>query len=94
MRPIKILGIAPYEGIASLMQQAAESCDDLQIDVHVGNLTVGAEIAAAQTAQEEYDVILSRGGGYPPLYRFKGRGHPIVCLRHPAFYQAGRESQL
>ena len=62
MRPIKILGIAPYEGIASLMQQAAESCDDLQIDVHVGNLTVGAEIAAAQTALEEYDVILSRGG--------------------------------
>ena len=34
----------------------------LQIDVHVGNLTVGAEIAAAQTALEEYDVILSRGG--------------------------------
>lgn len=30
MRPIKILGIAPYEGIASLMQQAAESRDDLQ----------------------------------------------------------------
>lgn len=51
MRPIKILGIAPYEGIASLMQQAAESRDDLQIDVHVGNLTAGAEIAAAQTAQ-------------------------------------------
>ena len=62
MRPIKILGIAPYEGIASLMQQAAESCDGLQIDVHVGNLTAGAEIAAAKTAQEEYDVILSRGG--------------------------------
>lgn len=97
MRPIKILGIAPYEGIASLMQQAAESRDDLQIVVHVGNLTAGAEIAAAQTAQEEYDVILSRrrhSGSYPPLYRFKGRGHPIVCLRHPAFYQAGRESQL
>ena len=55
MRPIKILGIAPYEGIASLMRQAAESRDDLQIDVHVGNLTAGAEIAAAQTAQEEYD---------------------------------------
>ena len=50
MRPIKILGIAPYEGIASLMRQAAESRDDLQIDVHVGNLTAGAEIAAAQTA--------------------------------------------
>ena len=54
MRPIKILGIAPYEGIASLMQQAAESCDDLQIDVHVGNLTAGAKsttsssLAAAQ----------------------------------------------
>ena len=74
MRPIRILGIAPYEGIASLMQQAAESRSDLQIDIHVGNLTAG--------------------GGYPPLYRFKGRGHPIVCLRHPAFYQAGRESQL
>ena len=52
MRPIKILGIAPYEGIASLMRQAAESRDDLQIDVHVGNLTAGAEIAAAQTAAQ------------------------------------------
>lgn len=55
-------GHRPLRGIASLMQQAAESRDDLQIDVHVGNLTAGAEIAAAQTAQEEYDVILSRGG--------------------------------
>ena len=62
MRPIKILGIAPYEGIASLMQQAAESRSDLQIDIHVGNLTVGAEIAVAQTAHQAYDVILSRGG--------------------------------
>lgn len=35
MRPIRILGIAPYEGIASLMQQAAESRSDLQIDIHV-----------------------------------------------------------
>lgn len=62
MRPIRILGIAPYEGIASLMQQAAESRSDLQIDIHVGNLTVGAEIAVAQTAHQAYDVILSRGG--------------------------------
>ena len=93
MRPIRILGIAPYEGIANLMQQAAESRSDLQIDIHVGNLTAGAEIAVTQTAHQAYDVILSRGGN-PPLYRFKGRGHPIVCLRHPAFYQAGRESQL
>ena len=42
MRPIRILGIAPYEGIASLMRQAAESRDDLQIDVHAGSLTAGA----------------------------------------------------
>ena len=62
MRPIRILGIAPYEGIASLMQQAAESRSDLQIDIHVGNLTAGAEIAVAQTAHQAYDVILSRGG--------------------------------
>ena len=58
--PIKILGIT-YKGIASLMQQAAESCDDLQIDVHVGNLTVSAEIAAAQTALK-VDASFSRGG--------------------------------
>ena len=62
MRPIRILGIAPYEGIASLMQQAAESRSDLQIDIHVGNLTAGAEIAVTQTAHQAYDVILSRGG--------------------------------
>ena len=62
MRPIRILGIAPYEGIANLMQQAAESRSDLQIDIHVGNLTAGAEIAVTQTAHQAYDVILSRGG--------------------------------
>lgn len=62
MQPIRILGIAPYEGIGNLMRQASETHTDLQIDVHIGNLAAGAKIAAAQIAQSEYDVILSRGG--------------------------------
>ena len=60
MRPIRILGIAPYEGIASLMQQAAESRSDLQIDIHVGNLTVGGqELQIGELSTQSGQVQLS-----------------------------------
>lgn len=58
---IKILGIAPYDGMKTLMQNAARDREDLELDVYVGDLKEGVKIAQ-QTYQRNYDVIISRGG--------------------------------
>ncbi len=58
---IKILGIAPYDGMKTLMQNAAKDRDDLDLDVYVGDLKEGVKIAQ-QYYQSNYDVIISRGG--------------------------------
>jgi len=61
MRKTKILGIAPYEGMRSLMHQTAEKREDVSLTVFVGDLEAGAEIAA-KYGPGDFDVILSRGG--------------------------------
>ncbi len=58
---IRILGIAPYEGMSSMMKRLAEKRDDLELDVFVGDLDKGVEIAR-QNFNSNYDVIISRGG--------------------------------
>ncbi len=61
MRKIRILGIAPYEGIATLMEHIASKRDDVDLKVFIGDLQNGAAIAK-KYASEGYDIILSRGG--------------------------------
>lgn len=61
MKRIKILGIAPYEGMKTLMQKAADCRDNLELDVYVGDLHKGVEIAQ-RNIHSNYDVIISRGG--------------------------------
>lgn len=58
---IKVLGIAPYEGMKTIMQKLAKDRDDLELDVYVGDLNKGAEIAR-RNFHSNYDVIISRGG--------------------------------
>lgn len=58
---IKILGIAPYEGMKSIMLQLAEERTDLELDVFVGDLENGVEIAQ-RNFHSNYDAIISRGG--------------------------------
>ncbi|HHV10542.1 MAG TPA: sigma-54-dependent transcriptional regulator [Clostridiales bacterium] len=58
---IKILGIAPYDGMKTLMQNVAKDREDLILDVYVGDLKEGVKIAQ-QYYQGNYDVIISRGG--------------------------------
>lgn len=61
MNKVKILGIAPYDGIKFLMEQIAAQRDDIELNVFVGDLEAGAAIATHSSAQD-LDVIISRGG--------------------------------
>jgi transcriptional regulator with PAS, ATPase and Fis domain len=56
-----ILGIAPYEALANLMRTMAQTRPDIDLDVYVGNLDQGVEIAKSH-AKAGYDAIISRGG--------------------------------
>ncbi len=58
---IRILGIAPYEGMETLMQRLASRRDDISLDVRVGNLDQGAAIVKS-ICESDYDAIVSRGG--------------------------------
>lgn len=58
---IRILGIAPYEGMKSTMLKLAKERDDIDLTVYVGDLQKGAEIAQ-RNFHDDYDVIISRGG--------------------------------
>lgn len=61
MKKIRILGIAPYEGMRDMMVNIAAERNDIELTAYVGDLEKGAEIAKAHLA-EGYDAIISRGG--------------------------------
>lgn len=56
-----ILSIAPYESMKTIMQKLADERDDINLDVFVGDLQKGVEIAC-RNHHSDYDVIISRGG--------------------------------
>ena len=58
---IRILAIAPYEGMKSIMLKLAKDRDDIDLSVFVGDLHKGAEIAR-KNFHEDFDIIISRGG--------------------------------
>jgi len=60
-KKVKILGIAPYEGMKSIMTMIASQRDDIDLNVFVGDLNKGVEIAK-RNISSDCDVILSRGG--------------------------------
>ena len=62
MERIRILGVAPYEGLRSLMLKiAAENYPQIDLDVVVGDSQKGVEVIQNKF-HSEYDVIISRGG--------------------------------
>jgi predicted nucleic acid-binding protein len=61
MNQVKVLGIAPYEGMLHQMRQAAAKRDDIALTAFVGDMQTGAAIASRYTP-DDFDVILSRGG--------------------------------
>ena len=59
--PLRILGIAPYEGMLDAMRRTAENLPDVELDVYTGDLQQGADIVR-RTVDAGYDAIISRGG--------------------------------
>ncbi len=57
----RILGIAPYEGMHTVMDRAAQAYPNIQLDVYTGDLEVGGAIVQ-RMAPNTYDCIISRGG--------------------------------
>lgn len=58
---IKVLGIAPYEAMKHMMEKLARKRPQMELDVYVGDLKKGVDIARSNL-QSNYDVIISRGG--------------------------------
>ena len=58
---VKILAVAPYEGLASVLEREAQRYDNVEMTVVVGNLEEGVTTAINHLT-EPYDLILSRGG--------------------------------
>ncbi|WRS26351.1 PrpR N-terminal domain-containing protein [Oscillospiraceae bacterium MB08-C2-2] len=58
---IKVLGIAPYEGMKAHFSLLSEEYPEIDFSFFVGNLQEGVEIAQ-RNFHSEYDVVVSRGG--------------------------------
>lgn len=60
MKKIRVLGIAPYEGMRMQMLSLAKEFPEIDLTVHVGDLEEGLFIIQNQF-QGEYDIAISRG---------------------------------
>lgn len=58
---LRVLGIAPYEGLRELMETVAELREDIRLTAYAGNFHEGLAIAQS-IDPSEYDVVVSRGG--------------------------------
>ena len=58
--PIRVLGIAPYEAMKTLMSNLAEEYPQMDLTLFVGDRELGLEIARANF-HGNYDVVISRG---------------------------------
>lgn len=61
MSKIKVLAIAPYQGLKDLIETVATEVGEIEIDVFVGDMLEGKEIVASMN-NNHYDIIISRAG--------------------------------
>lgn len=57
----RILGIAPYEAMHTVMERAAQAYPNAQLDIYTGDLDEGVAIVQ-RMPPNAYDCIISRGG--------------------------------
>ena len=55
----RILGIAPYDGMRTAMEQAAQAYPNVELEVYTGDLEEGQAIVQ-RMAPNSYDCIISR----------------------------------
>lgn len=58
---IRVLGIAPYEGMKTLMSSVVADYPQIDLTLFVGDMEQGLEIARSNF-HGDYDVVISRGG--------------------------------
>ena len=58
MKKIRILGIAPYQGLVTLMNQCALQYPEIELTAISGNMEHG--YAIAKRSYDQYDIIISR----------------------------------
>lgn len=58
---IRLLGIAPYEAMRSMMLNLAREYEEIELTAFVGDLQQGVELARSNF-YNDYDAIISRGG--------------------------------
>lgn len=61
MQKVKILVIAPYEGMTEIFENISKNRDDIELTIQTGDLNTGRKIVE-NLAHKNYDVIISRGG--------------------------------
>lgn len=61
MKQLRVLGIAPYEGMKTAMASVAMDYPQIDLTIFVGDLEQGVEIAR-DNFHGNYDVVISRGG--------------------------------
>lgn len=61
MKKVKVLAIAPYEGMKNIMENIVETRNDIELTAFTGDLDKGVEIVRGLDLNE-YDALISRGG--------------------------------
>ena len=79
---VNILAVAPYEGLATVLEQEARTYPNVSMAIVVGNLEEGLA-AAIEHLVEPYDLILSRGGTADLLR--ESLDIPVVDIKTSAF---------
>ncbi len=76
------MGIAPYEALKAAMMKIAEKRTDFTMDIYMGNMKAGVDIAKFHE-NENYDVIISRGATSRLI---KAAVHiPVVAVNFSAY---------
>lgn len=79
---IRILAVAPYEGLAAILEREARTYQNISMTIVVGNLEEGLSAAIEQLI-EPFDLILSRGGTADVLR--ENLDIPVIDIKTSAF---------
>ena len=61
MKKVKLLAIAPYEGLAEILRSISNKRNDILITIETGDLSEGVQLAQKHL-DKDFDAIISRGG--------------------------------